>query len=298
MRRPQGEKRGYILVMVVVMLAIAGLALGHVSQQSLSLAVDAARRADEMQCRWGFYSIERSILPRRSELLQPPPDQNAPENTPPPSPLTKLDARIRLGEFFFELRLADESAKVNVNSLFQDRDMAKTQHAVQQLVHARRGRSRVSLRPNRRAAARVSHQEPFEMLDQVFAEPTKQEIGGIFRDMIVSSELLTCWGDGRLNVRVASKEALEQVCRLALDDKEAGEVVAARLQRPHLSPGELLASVKLADRKREETAALLTDRSNCYSLWIIASCKQRVWTQCFISEPAGQTSDRVLSFSW
>lgn len=258
------RRRGFVLLTVLVVLALTALVLAGIARHSLRLVLDAQAGRRRLQARWAVTSLREGVLPRASELLDRAADgiDSAGEgNERPPA---RLAGSVELDGVRYDLLLADDQAKINLNVLLRERD----RDAVGRLVRARRtGRAPpVRLRPLE-APRQATGLPAFGSWGQVFALERVPAAEAAER-LAASTGELTCWGTGRLNLRRASDEAVECVAGLAVNRRTAARLNELRRKFPEESPASLVNRLALRRERREQLLDLLADRSGCYSLWI------------------------------
>jgi hypothetical protein len=170
----------------------------------------------------------------------------------------------------FDLLLADENAKANVNIIYERRDLTYLYQAVQRMSGAR-VRVPVHLRPTTPREHEPS-QPAFRSWGQIFATTSNEA-----RQMDVAvalneaSRQSTCWGNGRLHFAVASDESVREVAGLAVSDLKVSQLLRLRREQPGRDLQSLLLELDLIPSQRSELQELLTDNSMCQSLWLTAS---------------------------
>src|SRR3954469_11264965 len=105
------RRRGYALLMVLLVLALAAAALAGVCRLSLEKAVRASRAAEDLQRRWGVITCRSVLLPRAEDVLSA---------AQADGPTAETRREIRLGDLSFTLVFGDEQAKANVNLLYRN----------------------------------------------------------------------------------------------------------------------------------------------------------------------------------
>ena len=99
--------------MTLAALVLAAAALASSGRLAVRHAARAREAERELQRRVGVASCCRAVLPNAERILQAQEVQRK-------APMTHHRAAVRLGEFTFDLIIADESAKTNVNALLND----------------------------------------------------------------------------------------------------------------------------------------------------------------------------------
>jgi hypothetical protein len=216
--RPQvtgrhGRRRGYVLVVTLAVLVLAAGLMVGLGRAAVRHAVRAGEARDDLQRRWGTASCRQAVLPIAERLL-------AEEERRRGGPVPALTAAVRLGGQRFDLTLADEQAKADVNALLAAApDRATAENRVRQALTGYGLADRVRLRPDPRPPSappptgdptaaraatrpsavpqRVAVPRPItglgQVLDAVGPEPWRKSPAGGGPAAI---DLLTCWGGG------------------------------------------------------------------------------------------------------
>lgn len=287
-RRP---RRGFALVMTIVLIAIAGLVLAAIARHSLAIAAEALAAEEELQQRWAALSCQRAILPRAERLLARKESQTR-ESGGDPRDARRLAATVRLGTITAKLILADENAKASLNALAGDGD--EVSRAIEQLADA--GELEVRLRPYRRKAESEGSLA-FDSWGQVFALDRAQS-GGVSQSLCAATAEVTCWGDGRLNLRRASDEAVQRICRTQTSPTVVRRLLEERAKSADWDLARLLKSLQLAEGDHRRLHAVLTDSSHCYSLWVLATTAQCPEAWFFVARSHGAGTPHISSFTW
>src|SRR3954467_10927434 len=104
------NRRGYVLILALGLLALAATLLVGVARASLRHAVEAREAVDGLQRRIGVVSCQAAILPHAQDLLIRQEQRRK-------AVVASLHTSVTLGGQRFELTVADEQAKANVNAL-------------------------------------------------------------------------------------------------------------------------------------------------------------------------------------
>ena len=279
--------------MTLLLLAIAATTLAGVVRASLRRAVRASAAQEELQRRWAVTSCRTVLLPKAERALARPKVESA-----------EVRRQIRLGGQAVTLVFGDEQAKPNVNVLYRQRGLADAERAVRALSQGTGNSLAVELRPlpaDPRGRARADSDEggpPFEGFSQIFgATPPRQLLARRGSRPSVASAV-TCWGDGTLHFRRASRDALQQACRPYLGAGDVGRLLAVRQRRPDADAGEALDRLKLTEARREALEELLVDESSCHSLWVVVDTGGRVSYDLFVSDDTVAGAAGTVRFSW
>ncbi len=310
MTRRERHLEGYVLLMTLVLLALAGAAMATVSRHSAARAVQALEAQRQLQLRWGVRSCRKFVLPQAEGLLE------RAESTQR-QPVVHAHTTLELGGQRFDLIVTDEQAKLNVNILLARDERTSLGDAPRHLrdlllrLGSGGGNATVRLRPvlvntpdrpgmNDTGAKLVSY-------GQVFEIPSPESLLNLSRPEDGVSHAVTCWGDGRINLRRCSLDAAAILCEGVLDraqihrlvekvheliaeeqQEQAGEENGERRgdsaargavrSRPanSVTPSDrlldrALQSLELDRATLRKAHSLLTTESSTHGLWIVAT---------------------------
>jgi hypothetical protein len=161
----------------------------------------------------------------------------------------------------------------------------------------------VDLRPLPEQPSRSSEDEEpppvFESFAQVFRHSPPAaliEVAGSARASPAS--VLTCWGDGSLHFRRAPADAVREVSGRQTGGALANRLVQLRDKHPEADMASALDQIKLSEPAREALEELLTDESNCHSLWIITRSRDGNVYDLAVLDQSSEEGGRPLVFSW
>jgi hypothetical protein len=296
-----------------MLLAVAAAALAGACRAALQKAVLATRAQDDLQRRWGVVSCRAALLPKADRILAASDDHTSPE--------TRFD--VSLGGQRMTLVFGDEQSKANVNLLYALGQRAGTDQAVRGIVGATGADVRVELRPifiqppdgepaepeppkhpprsnsDEQDLLDFEVQPVFEAWGQLFPGAKPAALVGRRGKSPSVAASLTCWGDGTVNVRRASNETLLRVCDKILRPAEVRKLIAARDKDPDFDLWETMDTLNLPEGRYDNAEQLLSDRSACFSLWIVTrGGGGREWYDLAVSELAGGGAAGVKTFSW
>lgn len=254
---------GFVLIMTLIIVVIAATLLVGVARQSVGAMLDASTAAKQLQRRWAALSIEHAVLPHAAELLQEHPDKQ-----------TTIDLAFRTLRFQLNgepvtVVIADEQAKVNVNTLLRLKDRETAGPLIRNLTPLGAATSEsvtVQLHP---FGIGGTGPKVVRTLGQVF---TATRPAALAPELAERSALanVTLWGSGKLNVHTASPESI----RALFDALNAGAgarpdgLTSLRDQHPDWDLSTLLAALNLRDSDRAKIEPMLTDHSDVQSVWI------------------------------
>ncbi len=298
--------RGYVLLLTLLLLAIAAAALAGVCRAGLQQAVQAARAQEDLQRRWGVLSCRAALLPKAPKVLAAP----RPKNESP----DVAEARISLllGGQSVTLVFGDEQAKANVNLMYALNQRAGADRAVRELAQLSGSPILVELHPlemestdesdsDEKAedeALDVSFQPFFESWGQIFPAAGPDELVHRRGDSPSVTSNLTCWSDGSLNVRRATREALTRACEPVLGPAHVAKLVSAREKDPEFDLWDTLDALNLSESRRQACDLLLTDESTCFSLWIVTRAGTREWYDLSVADVEAGRATGIRVFSW
>lgn len=262
------QRDGYLLLMVLVMLTIAGLLTAGVARRSMGQAVACVQMKSELQRRWGSAACRRAILDR-AEILLRKQEQRAEEDV---RPLPRIERTFKLGDIEFEILLSDEQAKLNLNRVFAEKQLQGVDRALYQTVDGLSTYLVPEPTPHPAALPNVSFPPAFSSWGQVFSYEQSRVPGTTAQLPLAianSTSEITCWGNGRLNLHRSSTETLNRLCCLVAGPEVAKNVLESRITAPYLKVEKLLKSVDLNRKETRKLRRCLIDRSTCHSLWII-----------------------------
>jgi hypothetical protein len=291
-------RRGYVLPLTLLLLAVAAASLAGVCRVSFEKAVQAAGAREDLQRRWAVTTCRAAFLRKAERVIA----AAKPSET---GLASEVRLQVTLGGLPLEFVFGDEQAKVNVNLLYRTGGRAGADRAAGELAAAAGGDVRVSLAPGASLAepgsveALQQDDEPrfFETWSQVFGDTPPGALVAPHGAQGASAVAeLTCWGDGTLTYRRASVAALRRACPKSLGATGAARLVALRQKEPDLDLWEALERLELSEEQQAEAEERLTEESACHSLWIIARTPGRSWYDLSLSED--DAGGATATFSW
>jgi len=248
----RGTQRGFILLLTVLVLALAGVVFAAAARHGFQWALSAQQAQQSLQRRWAAASASGVVLPAAEELLAA------------VGSSASLTLSLTLGSERYQVVVADEGAKLHALTLEAWIGRSAAERLVREVVRACGSGAEVRLR---RYEARVADGAAMPMLasySQVFAQPDPAELsrpagpGG----------LVTCWGDGRLNYMRASEVVLRGLAASVAGPLAAGRLVELRERNPRAELEEVLGQLKLDENRRQKLDLLLSEDSSCHSIWL------------------------------
>jgi hypothetical protein len=287
MSRRASSRDGYVLVLTLGLVALAAISLAGLARFSLGYASSTRDAAQDLQRRWGLYSTRLVLFVRAQEILnaQVVPGQ---ENMPPWPKPSSGTASFNLGGERYSVTLADEDAKINVNSIYL-RKRDRTAAAIRQATHAS-GASDLPIH----LLPQTGTGKPFSSWGQVFdlrrGGSANERVGTQLQE---TTRAITCWGTGGLNLRTASDQSVRQIASLVLPTKKASELVELRKHWGGQTVEALLTQLDLRRPQLAQTTRLFSTESHHYSMWVEIDNGQRSSSYFFVDENTGP-----VCFAW
>ena len=286
------RRQGIVLLMVLAAVVLAGVGLTMLARASVRRSLQARAAADRLQTRWGSQTASRVLLDSAAEVFVRLDEQR---RLGAPVPTGPIRAQFQLGTHTFDVVLADEDAKVNLNAVYHEGGPDAVAQAVQALVGPL-VQPLLSVDPQTesmaRRRARTAGQESggesddgdFDPVEDAIEPPaafaTWADVVDVDRlrlatgDARVLAELssqLTLRGSGRLNARRATDEAIRTTLQTVLTDGLAGRVVD-RIRESPTAQIELVLRLVVKDaRDRRRLERLIGQQSGSYSVWVESS---------------------------
>ncbi|MDO5554805.1 MAG: hypothetical protein Q4G68_13690 [Planctomycetia bacterium] len=259
--------KGFVLLLVLVMLAIAALLTTQTARRSLDQAILAARKQEELQRRWGEISLRHAVLNRAEILLQTAQLQDG-------IPHSTIRGVVKLGAATYELVLADEQAKMNLNVAYRYGKQA----AVEQALFKEEVLLPVRLKPDPKADPNKLYPPAFASWGHLYDFVFLADIGN--RQNFRPSQLgflTTCWGNGQLNVKRADTDTIRMTCEWVVAPQAVTALLEFRQENPTMEFEMALKKVDMLERDRQLLRRILTDRSRCHSLWTTTTVLNQSW---------------------
>jgi hypothetical protein len=302
MQTTADKNSGFVLLLVLVVLAIGGTLLAIAARHSGQDAIRAGNAQRQVQLRWGRLSCQDLLLPKASLPLQ---EQDKQAN-PGEAPNLEAWRSLTLGGLDFCLILGDENAKANPNVLGMDspgqdpqtaqvylqRSLLKLQSGLGQTIP-------VQLRPlTEPITDDLALKVIYPTFDHALAINHPSElVGDLTAEGPVLRRRITCWGSGQLDLRRADMAVIREMLGPYLTDGEMSLLDLAR-RRPNFSLSSALAQLKLPKEQVARITPLVTDTPNCYSLWVVAKDKTRSWYSLSVIRGGGTESLSHWFFEW
>jgi hypothetical protein len=295
-------RSGFLLVMVLFCLLIAGLTLVSLSQRSIVLTTEAAIRTDCLQNKWAVQSLQQTFLPRVGDLFKARDEHLADSEAALPYSST-ISVGVEMSGRTVQLVLADEGARLNLN-LIHTLGPTKTNRLLRR-VCGNRLQAAIRLRPlvMKKTTQQEQEQEQ-EIIPQVFGSWAQvfdlSAIPPVEGALPVLFDNITCWGPGRLNVMRADRETAIQFCsELTSSSSSARRILEAWWEDPRLSlPRVIESKGGLSAEEVEQLQQLLVDRSSSYSTTVLCRSPHSTTTRFAVIETDDEGTLRSVEFNY
>lgn len=279
-RHTNTSRRGFILVMTLMLLAIAAVALASAGRSSMGLAVDAVQARQGLQRRWGNISSRHAVLELASNILD---STGADSNQPRRS----IRTQIQLNTYTYTLTLCDEQAKANINTMLHDRGREATRTYIRKQCGSHPWADEITLptthtqpTPQETSGTDVAHREIISINHFLPAfDP-----GSIDSEGEHPLGALTCWGDGRINLTRAPDGLVQAVLKPLMSTAEITRLRKSLTASESKSLIDALKNTSVSEDNTPKILKRLTLDSSCYSVWINVDNGKRSWHELAVVE--------------
>jgi hypothetical protein len=308
-----------VLVVTLGLLVLSSTLLVAVGRMAVQHALAAREAQEELQRRWGVISCQQAVMPFAEKILA-----NAEAQQKRPVPLLK--SRVLMGNQSFDLIVADEQAKANVNAMLESMHDRSTVES-----HLRQGMSgsglvnNIHLHPapiktastqpaSQPASAPMGVPRWIDGMGQVFDSVTPGQL--VSSGSAPPAQRLTCWGTGAINILRASEASLQLAASPPLTQIEIGHLIEVRngmfsgassslsdsdVGKPRApASGDalsaLLSQARIDPAKRPKLS--ITTLSACHSLWVLVGDGRRTWYYLAVEDESNPQKPHVQSFVW
>ncbi|QEG02836.1 hypothetical protein Mal15_69570 [Stieleria maiorica] len=313
------RRSGYVLLAVLAVMVLMVTVLAALSDHSLRRALAAADARLRLQQRLGAQSIERTLLPEAAKVfdrLEAQSDAAREMNGVAIPPVKQIRGAVTIGGVTFDVVLADEDAKLNLNQVYHMTGQRRTEATLAKVLGPIAGRA-VRLLPatGPMTAAQADSgngnrdddsEEPvteipraFRSWGEVFDLPRLSSGLGSDAALPAATGELTCWGGDGLNVRRASETSIQAAAGCVLSDAGARRLVSRYRDNPATSLAILLQQEAKTETERLRLRRMLVETSTHFSLWIDASVVARRSLRTFSvtqTDQDGFTKNERFSF--
>ncbi len=201
MRRPllkhsPQRRRGFVLMLTLAMIVIAVTLTARTANRSLTRTLESLDAESQLQDRWSRLSLQQAVLSHADHIFT-----SAESDQRDTQPAIWHDAEITLTGTTYRLRLSDENAKINLNTVMRTQPL----DALDQLIGQSTSRS---LRREKRSPSSTepvnTPPAPLESWGQVFSSSSPSTL-------LNATTKITLWGNGRLNIHRATDQSIRQL---------------------------------------------------------------------------------------
>jgi hypothetical protein len=284
---------GFALLLTLFLIVMVGIALTGLARRSMLGALEAQDATEELQRRWALTSLRAATLSRVPILLEH--GEQTRSTRQRVVSLPELHLTCRLSGTDYDLVLTDEQAKLNVDRFFRQTNSTNAQNAIKRLL-PRSTESSASVNVHLRPQARQGDGQSLPALGafgQLFDQASPHDLLGTTQQPGLSSQI-TCWGDGRINIRRAAPEVIQLVCDQILTRDQITKLIRRRDDDPSQKLPALLDGLSSLDEKtKSQLSTLFTDETTCFGLWIVARGTQRSWFTFVAAEGTIKTTREI-----
>lgn len=243
----QSRKRyGFLLVMVLVLIATASTMLATMASRSLRMISVADAAENAMQTRWARHSLASLGLSGESVAAKP---QN-----------------VRLCGNRWRILAADESAKVSLVHLAERYTEPIYQKVAGDLITT--GDISASMRlvpPNNTNSRRWQDWLP----EPVDADGETRSLDGSgIQTLIRRTSAITLWGDGKINIYTAQPQTLEILWQQIFGQRVPKELEVIRSLPGTATISAISGQLELSDGQFGLLTQWFTTETTCRSVWI------------------------------
>lgn len=302
--------RGYVLVMTLVLVVMAGSVLAVMARRSMFDASDTLHAQERLQQKWSVYSLSRSILPQAGKVMDEVIKQFAEK---PNDPTTRVQFDLTMGQNTWTIVLSDEQAKANLNQLLKTKgNSSETSQAIRSLAEKLKVSDLPTLQVKPFDWKDTNAVQSIHTWDQVVEEVLPEKLYATESDNIALADMLTCWGDGKLNLRNTPGPVMEIMCLPLLGRGQIEKIISERKANPQLTLEQAIKAADIAKDQVDKIKPLFTDASTCYSLflsvdqarmkrhWLIVGQKQKTKQTADKTSPNVKQNDKLIlaEFQW
>ena len=294
--RTERGRSGYVLLAVLAVMVLMVTVLATLSKLSLRRALAAADAQVRLQQRLGAEPIERVLLPQAGKVFDQLEEQTdaIAKSTGTASPFPRqLRGAVTIGGVTFDVVLADEDAKLNLNQVYHMTGLRRTEATLGEVlgpVAARAVRLLPATRPMTDALLEsAAENESEDESDQPMTEIPRafRSWGEVFDLSRLSASRgsdaalpsvsgdVTCWGGGGLNLHRASETSIQAAAACVLSEAGARRLASRYKDNPATSLAILVQQEGKTETERLRLLRMLSETSTHFSLWIDASAVAR-----------------------
>jgi type II secretory pathway component PulK len=298
------ERRGYILLMVIVALVIVATALSSVATRSLRMTQQAGNAASMLQQRWGLKTSKDLLLPRANQIFRLNDRSLRSNSNTSNTRMSMISDSVMLGGQRFDLVLSDENAKLNLNTLYHAGGTQKVESVVGRIGGLELKRA-LALRPAVPQASRfqqsaVGEEDPpagkgdlvnsaqaglpaFRSWGEVFdlGAMRRNSYDGLLKLDFTRS--MTLWGSGQVNLNRVEDDVLIAVLEAVMTPASAKSLQSRLRSNPELDFQSIVESSVSKTSDRRAILSLLSLSSFNFSLFVDVDAPQGRSRRLYVS---------------
>jgi len=273
----QRKNQGFVLLLVLAVLVIASVVLSGWAYRNSSGVLHAGQIAQDTQRKWGNLSCQKLMFSIAEDIV----DEESEDSDEPAITVVR---EVQLNDMKYQLTLSDEQAKANVNFLLKNEDK---QYVIAQIDR---------LLPDKDSKPTIREkiadgQTNCSSFDQIFDYEDPAQLVGI--------ESLTCWGSGLVNYKRSPEQILKEVTQGILSNTDIQKLLELRREDSEGGLEELFKKLNLRKKQIAPLKKILTNVSNCKSLWVKCQSDTRNWYRLYVEiKDPDKESSRILVYQW
>ncbi|WP_432799803.1 hypothetical protein [Poriferisphaera sp. WC338] len=327
--------RGFILVLTLFLLVIAGTSLAMLARKSHSSVLETLEVEQAMKSKWLERSCERYVLGQARYILETEKQKSGQTRTDDGWNLNdetqslffaNRSIKIKHNDLNLDICLSNEDAKANVNTLYDQLSGDEVKAIVEKLVNfpdltvkfsaSMLPDSEINL-GNGTTSTEDSARDnvvdgpsaiQFYSLDQLFGIMTTQILDSMVKAEQSANQYLTCWSSGMLDYRSADPATIEALLHPKIGHTKVTQLLELRHEAPDLDLSRILPQLDLSEREMAYVNQVISDQpptSYGMMLRLQSPTRQRYrWSIMTIDQPNGRDQsdlDKIVhirSFLW
>lgn len=285
------SRPGFVLVIILVVLAVVGTLMAAAARRSGDKALLAGQSQRELQLKWGMISCQEVFAASSERVLRSRETENG-------APTVTASSQVVLGGMTFDAFISDEQAKANVNCLYKrfgEETLAADLRELQALV---RKALVVRLKGKDVPQLLAVLKSKFSSFDCLYEFDHPCQLAPEKNGDNCPTSQVTCWGNGQVNFKRASAMVIRKVLAGLLTESEIDKLVRYRDESPDCMLQEAVNSLDLKPERVAAVMQALTDISFCHSVWIIARGQTRNWYRLCIATGGYGNTGSLEVFVW
>jgi type II secretory pathway pseudopilin PulG len=313
---------GFVLLLVLISIIVIGTALTVVARRTLTTTQAILAQQQAMQQRWGMFSCQRTVLPAASNIFDASDQQMHKRRGKQIAFPSSFKDQVNLGNQYFDLLLADEDAKANLNTVYDVGGSGKCEQALRslcgvvearsiRLIPARPSRSVLTAIDSQKARSQLSGESEnevkpvfdtdvlaFRSWGEVFDLISVNALLGDDRHLAKMTRGVSLFGTGRLNVFRATDEAITTVCD-SIVQPALSKRILLKIRETSLGQMDLILQQTVTDAKsRDQLSKILGNSSQSFSIWIEATGSSTRSQRFAVQHPHSSGPIQTTEFSF